>query len=62
MEGSLTIVQTITIDSTLQSGLTLALIVLVRTFLSFSLEIELNGRVPWRAKPTADALEGSESQ
>jgi uncharacterized membrane protein len=41
------IVQTITIDPTLESALTLALIVLVRTFLSFSLEIELDGRVPW---------------
>ena len=48
------IVQTITIDPTLESALTLALIVLVRTFLSFSLEIELHGRVPWRTKPTAD--------
>jgi uncharacterized membrane protein len=48
------IVQTITIDPTLESALTLALIVLVRTFLSFSLEIELHGRVPWHTKPTAD--------
>ena len=45
------IVQTITIDPTLESALTLALIVLVRTFLSFSLEIELDGIVPWRTKP-----------
>ena len=42
------IVQTITIDPTLESALTLGVIVLVRTFLSFSLEIELNGRLPWR--------------
>jgi uncharacterized membrane protein len=42
------IVQTITIDPSLESALTLALIVAVRTFLSFSLEIELDGRVPWR--------------
>jgi uncharacterized membrane protein len=42
------IVQTITIDATLDSALTLGLIVLVRTFLSFSLEIELEGMVPWR--------------
>jgi uncharacterized membrane protein len=47
------IVQTITIDATLESALTLALIVLVRTFLSFSIEIELDGVVPWRrAKQT----------
>ena len=42
------IVQTITIDPTLESALTLGVIVLVRTFLSFSLEIELNGTLPWR--------------
>ena len=42
------IVLTITIDPTLESALALALIVLVRTFLSFSLEIELDGVVPWR--------------
>jgi uncharacterized membrane protein len=42
------IVQTITIDSTLESAATLGVIVLVRTFLSFSLEIELEGIEPWR--------------
>ena len=42
------IVQTITIDPTLASAATLGIIVLVRTFLSFSLEIELGGELPWR--------------
>ena len=42
------IVQTITIDPTLESAVALGVIVLVRTFLSFSLEIELEGVVPWR--------------
>jgi uncharacterized membrane protein len=42
------IVRTITITTTFESVLTLAIIVLVRTFLSFSLEIELEGVVPWR--------------
>ena len=45
------IVQTITVDSTLDSAITLGVIVLVRTFLSFSLEIELEGVVPWRSSP-----------
>ena len=41
------IVKTVTIDPTLESALTLALIVFVRTFLSFSLEIErFHGRGP----------------
>jgi hypothetical protein len=42
------IVLTITVDRTLDSAITLGLIVLVRTFLSFSLEIELEGALPWR--------------
>ena len=33
---------------------TLALIVLVRTFLSFSLEIELEGAVPWHRRRRPD--------
>jgi uncharacterized membrane protein len=49
------IVLTVAIDSTLESAITLGVIVLVRTFLSFSLEIELDGVVPWhrRALETA---------
>jgi uncharacterized membrane protein len=49
------IVETITIDPTLESAGTLGLIVLVRTFLSFSLEIELDGVVPWRRRAVSDA-------
>jgi hypothetical protein len=47
------IVLTITVERTVGSALTLGLIVLVRTFLSFSLEIELAGTLPWRRGPTA---------
>src|SRR3954453_13961093 len=47
------IVQTITVEATLESALTLVLIVLVRTFLSFSIEIELDGVVPWRKSAAA---------
>ena len=42
------IVLTITVDATLESALSLGLIVLVRILLSFSLEIELEGSLPWR--------------
>ena len=58
------IVLTVAIDRTLESAATLGLIVLVRTFLSFSLEIELDGVVPWRrrqaglANPTDEAVAG----
>ena len=48
------IVMTITIDPTVESALTLGVIVLVRTFLSFSLEIELAGVVPWRRNRTSE--------
>ena len=50
------IVLTVTIDQTIESALTLGIIVLVRTFLSFSLDIELDGVVPWHrgARPEMD--------
>jgi len=51
------IVQTITVDTTLESAITLGVIVLVRTFLSFSLEIELEGVVPWRRPAVARSKE-----
>src|SRR5215212_5301185 len=47
------IVLTITVEQTVESALTLGLIVLVRTLLSFSLEIELEGSLPWRRGTTA---------
>ena len=47
------ILLTITVEQTVQSALTLGLIVLVRTFLSFSLEVELQGTLPWRRSSTA---------
>lgn len=47
------IIQTIIVDPTLESAATLGLIVLVRIILSFSLDIELTGRLPWRARGMA---------
>ena len=41
------IILTVAIDQTLENVATLGLLVLVRTFLSFSLDIELDGVVPW---------------
>ena len=49
------IVLTVAIDQTIESALTLGLIVLVRTFLSFSLEIELEGVAPWRRRAVKSA-------
>jgi uncharacterized membrane protein len=42
------LVRTIAIAPTVENALTLGLIVLIRTFLSFSLEIEISGKPPWR--------------
>ena len=42
------IILTITVTPTIESALTLGIIVLVRTLLTFSLEIELDGVLPWR--------------
>lgn len=42
------IIQTVTVDFTLENVLTLALIVIIRTFLSLSLQVELEGRWPWQ--------------
>ena len=47
------IINTVAIEPTLQSLLVLAGIVLIRTFLSFSLEIEIDGRWPWQKHDTA---------
>lgn len=44
------IVDTVAIKPTMDSVLILGLIVIIRTFLSFSLEIELEGKLPWRRK------------
>jgi hypothetical protein len=38
----------VAVAPTLDNVLVLGLIVLIRTFLSFSLEIEIEGAVPWR--------------
>jgi uncharacterized membrane protein len=45
------IIRTVAISPTLQSVLVLGLIVLIRTFLSFALEVELQGHLPWRDRP-----------
>jgi uncharacterized membrane protein len=42
------IVRSVAVDPTLQTVSVLGLLVLVRTFLSWSLEIEITGVLPWR--------------
>lgn len=42
------IINTVAVEPTMESLLVLAGIVLIRTFLSFSLEVEIEGRWPWQ--------------
>ncbi len=46
------IIRTVAIEPTFQSVGVLAVIVAVRTFLSWSLEVELEGRWPWMRGPS----------
>jgi uncharacterized membrane protein len=43
------IIKTVSGDFDLESVGVLAAIILIRTFLSFSLEVEIKGRLPWQA-------------
>lgn len=44
------IIYTVAVELTLETVGTLAIIVLIRTFLSFALEVELTGRWPWQKR------------
>jgi len=44
------IVRTVALEATLESIIVLALLVLIRTFLSWALEVEIEGRWPWQPK------------
>ena len=46
------IIRTVAVSPTFRSAGVLAVIVAIRTFLSFTLELELEGRWPWQ-RPTA---------
>jgi uncharacterized membrane protein len=49
------IIRTVAVTPTLNSVAVLAVIVLIRTFLSFSLELEITGRWPWQKPVTSPA-------
>lgn len=50
------IIRTVALTPTLEDVLALALIVLIRTFLSFALAVELEGRWPWQRARAAPGL------
>jgi uncharacterized membrane protein len=49
------ILRTVSEMPTLERVLVLAIIVAIRTFLSFSLELELEGKWPWQQRPPDQA-------
>ena len=55
------IVRTVATEPTLTSVTVLGVIVLIRTFLSFSLEVELTGRWPWQNNAAVPPLEQAEA-
>ncbi len=56
------IIRTVAVQPSLENVAVLGLIVLIRTFLSFSLEVELDGRWPWAgASPPKPGHERPES-
>lgn len=48
------IIKTVAVTPTLDSVAVLAIIVLIRTFLSWSLELEISGRWPWQKRTSPD--------
>ena len=49
------LIRTVAVAPTLDNVVVLGIIVLIRTFLSFSLEIEIEGVLPWRRALTSGA-------
>jgi uncharacterized membrane protein len=47
------IIGTVAVDPTFHNLAVLGLIVLIRTFLSFALEVEIQGRWPWQGRETS---------
>ncbi len=44
------IIRTVAVEPTIDNLLVLGLLVVIRTFLSWSLEVEIDGRWPWQAR------------
>lgn len=56
------IIKTVAIEPTFNSVIVLAIIVLVRTVLSLSIDVEIDGRWPWQAAQQASVAEASHSR
>ncbi|QCB98625.1 DUF1622 domain-containing protein [Arthrobacter sp. PAMC25564] len=53
------IIRTVAVTPTFESVGVLAILVLIRTFLSFSLELEITGRWPWQKQPASSTAPAS---
>lgn len=51
------IIATVVTEPTMDKVLTLGVIVLIRTFLSLSIELEIEGRFPWQRNPSENRLD-----
>ena len=54
------IIRTVAVTPTFTSAGVLGVIVVIRTFLSFSLEVELDGHLPWQPRRAASPAPGVE--
>lgn len=55
------IIRTVAVTPSLESVAVLGVIVLIRTVLSFSLEVELEGRWPWQGRSRAASADPAQS-
>lgn len=51
------LIRTVAVDPSIENVGVLALIVLIRTVLSFTLDVEIEGRLPWRSASSGTAKE-----
>src|SRR5438094_5610922 len=51
------LIRTVVVAPTMQNVVVLGLIVLIRTFLSLSLQLEIEGRLPWRRDVPPQAVD-----
>ena len=56
------VIKTVAVDPTFDSVIVLAIIVIVRTVLSISIDVEIDGRWPWDAAKQEAALQLAESR
>ena len=49
------VIRTVTLEPTLENVTALGVLVVVRTFLAWSLVVELEGRWPWQARPSPES-------